>query len=609
MAVNLSPVGGVAAQFFDNSGNVLTGGKLYTYLAGTTTPQPTYTTSSGNVAWSNPIILDAAGRVSGSGEIWLTDGIQYKFILRDSNDVLIATYDNVIGINSNFVNFTNQQEIQTATAGQTVFTLTTMQYQPGTNSLSVFVDGVNQYGPGAQYSFVETDSTTVTFVSGLHVGASVKFTTAVINNIGGVDASQVTYEPPFTSSVTTNVEAKLSEYVNVFDFMSAAQIADVKNNSGTLDVQPEIQNCLDYCYANSKCAYLPAGTYLIQDSLVFYDYQVVRGEGWRITKIKANLPNQSLIRTQYGENPTYAQRTIGWDIGGFQLDAQSAPGSIGLNFGNVGYSNLIDVGVYNAPIGLQCTQRTYYTCFINLTIQACNICAYLQSDGGANEFINCNFGFGSPGGCGFKILSGSWKINGGTVDTTDNVGDAFFSVGQNGYPLTASIQISNVYAEGVGTAVELFHFYDNVVITNIYGVERRNALGPNVFENTSIYDGIYIDSQSMMNPQGPFARRVVLGRDPSTQVIDGGIRSIEGGTVQIVNQALNAAGSLSAQNVYLGGNGGTSAGIYFSTSNPEGVVTAAAGSLCIVNTGGGTGSVGGVYKKTGGTGNTGWSAL
>lgn len=29
MAVNLSPVGGVAAQFFDNSGNPLTGGTVY----------------------------------------------------------------------------------------------------------------------------------------------------------------------------------------------------------------------------------------------------------------------------------------------------------------------------------------------------------------------------------------------------------------------------------------------------------------------------------------------------------------------------------------------------------------------------------------------------
>ena len=95
MAVNLSPVGGVAAQFFTNTGAVLTGGKLYTYLAGTTTPATTYTTSAGNVARTNPIILDAAGRVSNSGEIWLTVGISYKFLLKDSNDVLIGTYDNV----------------------------------------------------------------------------------------------------------------------------------------------------------------------------------------------------------------------------------------------------------------------------------------------------------------------------------------------------------------------------------------------------------------------------------------------------------------------------------------------------------------------------------
>jgi hypothetical protein len=98
MAVNLSPAGGVAAQFFTNSGNVLTGGKLYTYLAGTTTPTPTYTTSAGNVARTNPIVLDAAGRVPSGGEIWLTNGVLYKFVLEDANSVVIATYDNVAGI-------------------------------------------------------------------------------------------------------------------------------------------------------------------------------------------------------------------------------------------------------------------------------------------------------------------------------------------------------------------------------------------------------------------------------------------------------------------------------------------------------------------------------
>jgi len=217
MAVNLSPVGGVAGQFFDNNGNPLSGGKIFTYAAGTTTNQATYTSASGGTAHANPIILDSAGRVP-SGEIWLTDGLAYKFVVKDSNDVLIGTYDNIVGINSNFVNFTNEQEIQTATAGQTVFTLTTMQYAPATNSLSVFVDGVNQYGPGALYAYVETDSTTVTFTTGLHVGAEVKFTTSNLNSSAGGDASQVSYEPPFANAVITNVEAKLSEIVSVEDF-------------------------------------------------------------------------------------------------------------------------------------------------------------------------------------------------------------------------------------------------------------------------------------------------------------------------------------------------------------------------------------------------------
>ena len=116
MAVNLSPIWGAGAQLLDNSGNVLSGGKIYTYAAGTTTPATTYTSSSGITANSNPIILNSAGRVP--YEIWLTDGVSYKFILKDSNDTLIATYDNLTGINSNFIAYTAQQEIQTATAGQ-----------------------------------------------------------------------------------------------------------------------------------------------------------------------------------------------------------------------------------------------------------------------------------------------------------------------------------------------------------------------------------------------------------------------------------------------------------------------------------------------------------
>lgn len=101
MNVYLSPVGGAGAQFFDNNGNPLAGGKLYTYSAGTTTYQSTYTSVSANVLNTNPILLDSAGRVPGSSEIWLSDAV-YKFILKDKNDVLIETWDDISGINNVF---------------------------------------------------------------------------------------------------------------------------------------------------------------------------------------------------------------------------------------------------------------------------------------------------------------------------------------------------------------------------------------------------------------------------------------------------------------------------------------------------------------------------
>jgi hypothetical protein len=91
--VVLSPIGGAAQQFFDNNGNVLSGGKMYTYAAGTTTPAVTYTTSAGTIANSNPIVLNSAGRAP--YEIWLIYQTAYKLVLKDANDVLIYTWDNV----------------------------------------------------------------------------------------------------------------------------------------------------------------------------------------------------------------------------------------------------------------------------------------------------------------------------------------------------------------------------------------------------------------------------------------------------------------------------------------------------------------------------------
>jgi len=137
MAVNLSAFGGVGWQFFDNNGVPLSGGLIYTYAAGTSTPQATYTTSSGNIAHTNPIVLDAAGRVPG-GEIWLTITLNYKFVLKTSAGITIATFDNIYGSGSATAYLNNF----TGTGSQTNFTLTAMPTDE--NNTQVYINGVYQ---------------------------------------------------------------------------------------------------------------------------------------------------------------------------------------------------------------------------------------------------------------------------------------------------------------------------------------------------------------------------------------------------------------------------------------------------------------------------------
>jgi len=301
MAVFLSPVGGVAAQFFTNSGVILSGGKLYSYTAGTTTPEITYTSSGGSTAHTNPIILNSAGRVPSSGEIWLTDGISYKFVLTDANDVLIATYDNIVGINSTFTNFLANQEIQTATAGQTVFTLAN-PYVPGANTLSVFVDGVNQYGPSATYAYVETNSNTVTFTSGLHVGASVKFTTVQsLTSTQATTAALVSYTPGGTGAVTTNVQTKLRQYISPEDFGAVAN--GIAND--TTSVSSELANANAWL-TTSNGKYLIDATTIASNKYLFGASIVGNTGSSETLKVGASAENVKLIGVDVNSPSGYA---------------------------------------------------------------------------------------------------------------------------------------------------------------------------------------------------------------------------------------------------------------------------------------------------------------
>lgn len=95
-SVSISPI--LNAQVVTNAGAPASGWKIYSYVAGSTTPLPVYTDASGTVAQSNPVILNASGFPT-QGQLWLEDTKLYKFVLTDQNDVLQRTFDQISGVN------------------------------------------------------------------------------------------------------------------------------------------------------------------------------------------------------------------------------------------------------------------------------------------------------------------------------------------------------------------------------------------------------------------------------------------------------------------------------------------------------------------------------
>lgn len=80
-------------QFFDDNGDPLSGGKLYSYIAGTTTPLATYSDADGTTPNTNPVVLDGAGRAT----IYLGNAT-YKFRLDNAADATLYTIDEVAAV-------------------------------------------------------------------------------------------------------------------------------------------------------------------------------------------------------------------------------------------------------------------------------------------------------------------------------------------------------------------------------------------------------------------------------------------------------------------------------------------------------------------------------
>lgn len=150
MTTQLAPL--PVQRFYDNSGALAVGGKVYTYAAGTSTPVATYTDSTGSTPNQNPLVLNSRGE----GNFWLTPGQAYKFAVYDSLNNLLWSADNIVAP-GNFVSpviggsASNSNLVLRSTAGVgttlPATTTDTIIFQRGNNGSQE----LGRYSPGGSF--------------------------------------------------------------------------------------------------------------------------------------------------------------------------------------------------------------------------------------------------------------------------------------------------------------------------------------------------------------------------------------------------------------------------------------------------------------------------
>jgi len=111
----------------DGDGVAVSGAKVYTYEAGTTTNATTYTTSALSEANANPIVADSAGRYVA----YLSAGANLRFIIKTSADVTIDDQDNVQAVPGTSVNLDIEGTVgEAVTAGQVLYLSSAAESSP-----------------------------------------------------------------------------------------------------------------------------------------------------------------------------------------------------------------------------------------------------------------------------------------------------------------------------------------------------------------------------------------------------------------------------------------------------------------------------------------------
>jgi hypothetical protein len=328
---------------------------------------------------------------------------------------------------------------------------TTYEGTPGTeNPNPIILDSAGRppqqiwLNNNANYKFVLTTSTNITIWSK--------------DNIPGIssNAANILTIASETGAVERTQQSFNNDTLSVFDFMTAAEVANVRSNSASINVTTKLQTAINAAASSGKRLLFPAGRYLT-DGLVIPNQEAGR--------VFLDLDTKAVLQAASAGITVINMGTDGGRLGpriirGGRIDGMNLANVIGIQIGSdpdpTLYCRLQDVTVYlcNEAVVVRNGQEIIcdgLICYGN-TVGFVALSSPTAGGSTAMQFYGCRFQnnrvnfFGRSNSI---YTAGGWLFSGCTFQNGFIAGLALYG-GQSGNGFLVNITLQNCYFEGSG---------------------------------------------------------------------------------------------------------------------------------------------------------------